>query len=59
MPAAGQHGPDLTSIRKLTEDCFESYLADLRSLVHLDCGTYIPQGVNRVADLMQERFAAR
>ncbi|TMK82970.1 MAG: M20 family metallopeptidase, partial [Actinobacteria bacterium] len=58
-PAAGQRGPDLPAIRKLAEDCYDSYLADLRSLVNLDCGTYIPQGVNRVADFMQERFAGR
>jgi glutamate carboxypeptidase len=28
-------------------------------LVDLDCGTYVPEGVNRVADLMQARFADR
>jgi glutamate carboxypeptidase len=59
MPASGQQAPDLQSIRKLAQDCYESYLADLRALVNLDCGTYIPSGVNRVADLMQERFAAQ
>jgi len=59
MPAFGQQAPDLPAIRKLAEDCYNSYLADLRALVNLDCGTYIPSGVNRVADLMQERFAAR
>ena len=59
MPASGQQAPDLPAIRKLAEDCYDSYLADLRVLVNLDCGTYIPSGVNRVADLMQERFAAR
>jgi glutamate carboxypeptidase len=59
MPASGQQAPDLPAIRKLAEDCYDSYLADLRALVNLDCGTYIPSGVNRVADLMQERFAAR
>ena len=58
-PASGQQAPDLPAIRKLAEDCYDSYLADLRALVNLDCGTYIPSGVNRVADLMQERFAAR
>jgi glutamate carboxypeptidase len=59
MPASGQQAPDLPAIRKLAEDCYDSYLADLRALVNVDCGTYIPSGVNRVADLMQERFAAR
>ena len=59
MPASGQQAPDLPAIRKLAEDCYDSYLADLRALVNVDCGTYIPSGVNRVADLMLERFAAR
>jgi glutamate carboxypeptidase len=59
MPASGQQALDLPAIRKLAEDSYDSYLADLRALVNLDCGTYIPSGVDRVADLMQERFAAR
>jgi glutamate carboxypeptidase len=37
-------------------DCYESYLGDLRTLVNIDCGTFIPAGVNQVADLMAERF---
>jgi glutamate carboxypeptidase len=59
MPASGQQALDLPAIRKLAEDSYDSYLADLRALVNLDCGTYIPSGVDRVADLMQERFAAQ
>lgn len=58
-PASGQSALDLPAIRKLAEDCYDSYLADLRELVNVDCGTYIAEGVNRVADFMQERFAAR
>ena len=46
-PAAGQRGPDLPAIRKLAEDCYDSYLADLRSLVNLDCVHEIQEGVGR------------
>jgi glutamate carboxypeptidase len=34
----------------------EAYLADLASLVNLDCGSYSPQGVNRVADHVLARL---
>jgi glutamate carboxypeptidase len=36
----------------------DDFVAELRSLVDLDCGTYLPEGVNRVADHLQDRFAA-
>jgi glutamate carboxypeptidase len=57
MPNPETDGPDLQAIRKLAQDCYNSYLADLRTLVNIDCGTFIPAGVNQVADLMAERFA--
>jgi len=59
MPGSGQQAPDLSAIRKLVEDSYHWYLDDLRSLVNIDCGTYIAAGVNQVADLMQERFTDR
>jgi glutamate carboxypeptidase len=37
-------------------DAFDRYLEDLRMLVNIECGTYLAAGVNRVADLMEERF---
>jgi glutamate carboxypeptidase len=58
MPTPKSNGPDLQAIRKLAEDCYDSYLADLRTLVNVDCGTFIPAGVNQVADLMAERFGS-
>jgi glutamate carboxypeptidase len=58
MPTPKSNGPDLPAIRKLAEDCYDSYLADLRALVNIDCGTFIPDGVNQVADLMAERFGS-
>jgi glutamate carboxypeptidase len=58
MSSSYPNGPDLHAIRKLAEDCYDSYLADLRTLVNIDCGTFIPAGVNQVADLMAERFGS-
>src|SRR5437870_7299532 len=58
MSRTGAMGPDIRAIRKLAEDCYDSYLADLRTLVDIECGTFIPAGVNQVADLMTRRFAA-
>jgi glutamate carboxypeptidase len=60
-PAATDPLPELTDLIRLRAEaqaCFAEYLTDLRDLVDLDCGTYLPDGVNRVADRMQERFAA-
>ncbi|MFG2310913.1 M20 family metallopeptidase [Streptomyces sp. NPDC048566] len=34
-----------------------AYLADLRDLVSIDSGSYSPDGVNKVADWVQERLA--
>jgi glutamate carboxypeptidase len=50
---------DLQSIQKAAQDRLDAYLDDLRALVNIDCGTYLPDGVNRVADLMGERFTAQ
>jgi glutamate carboxypeptidase len=34
----------------------DDYLEALRAMVDVDCGTYTPDGVNRVADMCEERF---
>jgi glutamate carboxypeptidase len=47
---------DFEQLRGAAAARYEEFVADLRDLVNVDCGTYIPQGVNRVADRMQERF---
>jgi glutamate carboxypeptidase len=52
------NAPDFQAIRELAQDCYDSYLADLGTLVNIDCGTFIPAGVNQVADLMAERFGS-
>jgi glutamate carboxypeptidase len=60
LTAAGTPvSPDIHQLRKLTEAAFDQYVDDLRTLVDVDCGTYIPGGVNRVADFMQSRFEVR
>ena len=48
---------DPSQLLKILEDRFPTYLEDLRTLVGIDCGTFLRDGVNRVADLMGERFS--
>lgn len=55
MPAP----PHTDQLRKHAESAYDQYLQDLRTLVDIDCGTYIPAGVNRVAAFMQSRLEAR
>lgn len=49
--------PPIESIRAAAQARYDRYLEDLRTLVNIDCGTYLPAGVNQVADHMQTRFA--
>jgi glutamate carboxypeptidase len=50
--------PEPDALRRAAAAKFDAYVDELRSLVDLDCGTYTPDGVNRVADHMAERFAS-
>lgn len=34
----------------------EQYLSELKPLINVDCGTYTPEGVAKVADLMVEKY---
>jgi glutamate carboxypeptidase len=55
---AGQ-GPipvPIPSLVQKARDLYDVYLEDLRSLVDIDCGTFLPDGVNQVADYMHKRF---
>jgi glutamate carboxypeptidase len=47
---------DLPALRGAADDSYQAYLSDLQTTVNIDCGTYLPGGVNQVADLMQDRF---
>jgi len=49
---------DLDRLRTFVSDAYPQYLEDLRELVNIDCGTFVPAGVNRVADHMWDRFEA-
>jgi glutamate carboxypeptidase len=43
-------------LRDLVERRRGAYLEQLEACVNVDCGTFNPEGVNAIADLMQERF---
>jgi len=47
---------EIGRIRAASERGFDEYLEDLRTLVDIDCGTYLPDGVNRVVDHLEPRF---
>ena len=46
--------PDTIALRHLIGARQPRFLADLESLVNIDCGSYTPDGVNRVADLVAD-----
>ena len=41
---------DLNALRRSAEEAHPLYLRELAELVNIDCGSYTPNGVNRVAD---------
>jgi glutamate carboxypeptidase len=47
---------DLLAIRSLVAAGSDAFVHDLRTMVDIDCGSYTPAGVNRIADLCEERF---
>jgi glutamate carboxypeptidase len=49
---------DIQSIEKAVARRYDEYVEALRSMVDVDCGTYIPDGVNAIADRCAERFRA-
>lgn len=48
---------DLAALRAAVEARHPRYLAELELLVNIDCGSYTPAGVNRVADFVAEALA--
>jgi glutamate carboxypeptidase len=46
--------PDLTALRRSVEARRPRFLAELEALVNIDCGSYTPDGVNRVADFVAD-----
>ena len=50
--------PTLIALRERVEAQLPAYLATLEQLVNTDCGSYTPEGVNRVADVVADALAA-
>ncbi len=49
--------PPPPSLHEAVEARLSRYLAELEALVNIDCGSYTPAGVNRVADLVAAALA--
>jgi glutamate carboxypeptidase len=49
---------DPRDVAAIVELRMGDYVDALREMVDTDCGTFSPQGVNRIADLCEERFRA-
>jgi glutamate carboxypeptidase len=47
---------DPTELRRIAQTRYEGFVDELRSMVDVDCGSYTPAGVNRIADRCEERF---
>jgi glutamate carboxypeptidase len=47
---------DVQSLRERVHSRYPEFLGELETLVNIDCGSYTPDGVNRVADLCERRF---
>jgi glutamate carboxypeptidase len=47
---------DVLAIRDLAAARRDRYIAALRTMVNIDCGTFNRAGVNRIADLCESRF---
>ncbi len=46
--------PDLDALRRTVDARLPRYLDELERLVNIDCGSYTPAGVNRVADVVAD-----
>ncbi|HEX6230169.1 MAG TPA: M20 family metallopeptidase [Actinomycetota bacterium] len=47
---------DAAKLREIAAGRYDGFVEALREMVNVDCGSYTPEGVNRIADLCQERF---
>ena len=46
--------PDLPALRRIVDARLPRFLSELETMVNVDCGSYTPEGVNRIADLVAE-----
>jgi glutamate carboxypeptidase len=44
--------PELDALRRILDARLPRFLAELEAMVNIDCGSYTPIGVNRIADLV-------
>ena len=44
--------PDLDALRRIIDARLPRFLSELEAMVNIDCGSYTPSGVNRIADLV-------
>jgi glutamate carboxypeptidase len=49
---------DVASLGPLAERRLDDFVGALEEMVNVDCGSYTPDGVNRIADLCEARFRA-
>jgi glutamate carboxypeptidase len=49
---------DVLALRDLAAERYEAFVSDLEQMVNVDCGSYTPEGVNRIADLCEARLFA-
>ena len=47
---------DVERARSLAEERLPEFIEVLQAMVNIDCGSYTPAGVNRIADLCERRF---
>src|SRR5215212_1618011 len=58
-PGFGVADPELASLEAAIRADETAYLADLENLVNIDCGSYTPDGVDRVGQFVAGFMAAR
>jgi glutamate carboxypeptidase len=49
---------DPRELRSIAQRRHDEFVEALRAMVNVDCGSYTPEGVNRIADACQARFEA-
>ena len=47
---------DVQTLRDRTQTRYPEFLGELEAMVNVDCGSFSPAGVNRIADLCERRF---
>ena len=46
--------PDLATLQRIVDARLPAFLQELETMVNIDCGSYTPNGVNRIADLVAD-----